>query len=452
MANYYRSGFMSHRRASAPPSQLIQAHLSPAIGLCTWEDLDRELQAQVSQALQPNTTIESIVYPSTPAALSQVMELAHHHDWRILHWGAGTKLGWGGLAETIHLGLSTARLNRLIDHAVGDLTVTVEAGMRVAELQATLAKEDQFLPIDPLHADRATIGGIIATADTGGLRQRYGGIRDLLIGVSFVRADGQLARAGGRVVKNVAGYDLMKLLTGSYGTLGVICEATLRVYPLPAVSQAVVLSGSPKAIARLTHRLLSSALTPTAVELIAPQTAAKLGLTLSLGIVVRFQGIGVSVAQQAHHLEQWGHALGVQSSVVKNGDEAALWQQLTAQMQGQATEPAVTCKIGVLPINAVATLTHLSQLSCLQTAVLHAGSGLGLVRLDRSIEPATLQQIRQQCEAQGGFLTLLDAPTTLKQHIEVWGYTGEALAVMQRLKAQFDPTNRLNPNRFVGGI
>ena len=158
--------------------------------------------------------------------------------------------------------VSTQKLDRLIAHAVGDLTVTVEAGMKFAKLQEILATAGQFLPLDPAYPDRASIGGIIATADTGSLRHRYGGVRDLLLGITFVRADGKIAKAGGRVVKNVAGYDMMKLFTGAYGTLGILTEVTFRVYPLPTTEGTVILTGAADKLANLAKILLSKYFDP----------------------------------------------------------------------------------------------------------------------------------------------------------------------------------------------
>ncbi|HEY9883407.1 MAG TPA: FAD-binding oxidoreductase, partial [Thermosynechococcaceae cyanobacterium] len=217
-------------------------NLTETVEVQAWETLPAAQQASIAQAVAPDVTVSGVAYPSTPAALAAMVQADDRQP--LLPCGAGSKLAWGGLVGGLKdkektlplLVVSTERLNQLIDHAIGDLTVTVEAGMRFADVQATLATAGQYLPIDPAYPDHATIGGIIATADTGSLRQRYNGVRDLLLGVSIVRADGQVAKAGGRVVKNVAGYDLMKLFTGSYGTLGIITQATLRVYPLPEAS------------------------------------------------------------------------------------------------------------------------------------------------------------------------------------------------------------------------
>lgn len=205
-----------------------------------WENLAPPQQESILQAIASQIPPSCIVYPETTEQLPQVIREANSNKWRVLPCGSGSKLSWGGLVKGVDVVVSTQRLNQLIDHAVGDLTVTAEAGMKFSELQGILAKANQFLAIDPVTPS-ATLGGIVATADTGSLRQRYGSVRDQLLGITFVRADGQVAKAGGRVVKNVAGYDLMKLFTGSYGTLGVISQVTFRVYPIPEISATVVL-------------------------------------------------------------------------------------------------------------------------------------------------------------------------------------------------------------------
>ncbi|MEO0406469.1 MAG: FAD-binding oxidoreductase, partial [Cyanobacteria bacterium P01_A01_bin.135] len=206
-----------------------------------------DLQADLAAAVLPNDKrppVLAVAYPETQAELSEVMALAHSQGWSVLPFGSGSKLAWGGLGQPVQLGVSTARLSQVVEHAAGDLTLTAEAGARVASLLPLLHQERQSFGFNPAYPERATLGGAIATADTGWMRQRYGGIRDMLIGISLVRADGQRAKAGGRVVKNVAGYDLMKLMTGSWGSLAVISEVTLRTYPQPAASKTLVMTGA----------------------------------------------------------------------------------------------------------------------------------------------------------------------------------------------------------------
>lgn len=423
-------------------------------GLCPWEAIPTDLQSQIAQAISVKSHPQGIVYPSTAAELAEVLACVHANGWRILACGRGSKLHWGGLAEGVQLVVSTARLNRLIEHAIGDLTVTVEAGMPLARLQAQLAEQGQFLAIDPHYGERATLGGIVATADTGAWRQRYGGLRDMVIGLSVVRSDGQLAKAGGRVVKNVAGYDLMKLFTGSYGTLGLISQVTLRIYPLPETSRTVLFTGEAAAIAKATATLLNSALTPTAIDLLSAQTLDALGTKAPLGLLSRFQSIEASVEKQAEQLQQVGDVLGLNCQILREDPETALWQQLRELMEAAPPEGRITCKIGVLPSKAVETIAELDTLTgALRAGRLHAGCGLGMLRFAaEALDPQTLLTIRQRCEAQGGFLTILEAPAALKSTLDIWGAVGNSLDVMKRLKQQFDPAHILSPGRFVGGL
>lgn len=420
-----------------------------------WEDTDQTKKQQISQAIAPNTTINCIVYPQTQAELSAIVTCCAKNNWAILPCGSGSKLHWGGLVkvdQTTHkqgiIVVSSDRLNSLIEHAVGDLTVTVEAGMKYSELQETLAKTGQFLAIDPAYPETATIGGIIATADTGSLRQRYRGMRDMLLGISFVRSDGKIAKAGGRVVKNVAGYDLMKLFTGSYGTLGIISQVTMRVYPQPKASGTVVLVGEADKIAKATQTLLSSALTPIAVDLLSTKLVEKLDLGKGMGLMVRFQSILESVEQQSNRLLEVGDNLGLNSKCYHDY-EGELWQTLKQQIWHSQQNSQIICKIGVMPTETVDTLNQIALETGL--GLIHAGSGLGILNFD-SVTPEKILELRRWCESKSGFLTILTAPLEIKEKLDVWGYNGNGVEIMRRIKQQFDSQNIFNPHSFVGGI
>jgi len=415
--------------------------------VCRWQDTELFWHDRIEKAVAPSTSIDCTVYPNTQSELAAVIACASRNQWGILPFGNGSKLDWGGLVGGVKIGVSTSRLNRLVEHAVGDLTVTAEAGMKFADLQQILAGAGQFLPIDPAYPQQATLGGIVAAADAGSLRHRYRGVRDLLLGISFARSDGKIATAGGRVVKNVAGYDLMKLFAGSYGTLGVICQVTFRVYPLPASSATVVLTGETNALSQAARILLSSALTPTAVDLFSPDLAAKIGFGKSAGLAVRFQSIAESVKEQSTRLLEVGEKLGLQASNCRDNDEINLWQRLPETIWNPGNNSAITCKIGVRLSEAVTAISELP----VQDALIHAGSGLGLLRFETAA-PEVLLQVRKGCEAKGGFMSILQAPIDLKQQLDVWGYNGSAIELMRRIKQQFDPQNILSPNRFVGGI
>lgn len=429
--------------------QELQTIVGDAI--VSWENLKPYRQEQVASACIAEKLPSCIVYPHTTAELKSILQKAYKNNWRVLPCGSGSKLGWGGLANQVDLVVSTERLNRIIEHAVGDLTVTVEAGVKFADLQAILHKVGQFLPLEPAYPQEATLGGIVATADSGALRHRYGGIRDMLLGVSFIRSDGESAKAGGRVVKNVAGYDLMKLFTGSYGTLGLISELTFRVYPIPQASATVLLTGEQEAIADATKTLLASALTPTAVDLLSSKLVNQLGFAQNMALMVRFQSVTESVKEQSSRLLLIGEKLGLQGTIYL--EDIQLWQSLSEQIWNAPQKPVITCKIGVLPIAAVSILTQLEHITSAQgIGLIHGGSGLGLLQLDATVTAQTIMEMRQYCESKNGFLTILEAPATIKKQLDVWGYNGNALEIMRQIKQQFDPKNLLSPNRFVGGI
>ncbi|NJO46127.1 MAG: FAD-binding oxidoreductase [Oscillatoriales cyanobacterium RM2_1_1] len=456
---------------SADPSQSLSSSLDlkPLEALAgtgqtlSWNQLPSPQVERFTQALDPETGLGGIVTPETQEQLAAVVAWTAQQQVGILPYGNGSKLHWGGLVRNAGLGVGTARLNRLVEHAVGDLTVTVEAGMKFADLQGILAAADQFLPLDPAYPDRATIGGIIATADTGSLRHRYRGVRDILLGISFVRADGQLTKAGGRVVKNVAGYDLMKLLTGSYGTLGMITQATLRVYPMAEASGTVILTGNAEAIAQATQTLLASALTPVTVDLLSASWVKPWVKSWEIGIgpglIVGFQGLSESVQQQSSRLLEVGEKLGLRGILA---DEPQLWRQFPQTIWNASSYPKVAaespataspevssgvspirCKIGILPTAAVATLMQSPA-----QGWIHAGVGLGILQFEPDTSIAVLEEQRRWCQAQGGFFSILEAPIELKQRLDPWGYTGNAWELMGQIKQKFDPQTRLSPQRF----
>jgi glycolate oxidase FAD binding subunit len=244
-------------------------------------------------------------------------------------------------------------------------------------------------------------------------------------------------------VKNVAGYDLMKLFTGSYGTLGVISQVTFRVYPIQEVSGTVVLTGTAEAISQAASTLRGSALTPTQADLLSQQLVSSLGLGKGLGLIARFQSISESVKEQSNRLLEVGQNLGLNGAVYTDGDDTNLWQRLQNQIQFSATNSVITCKIGILPSAAIAILNQV------KFGLIHISSGLGWLQLE---EENQVLDLRDRTQVNQGFLTILTAPVTIKQNIDVWGYRGNALPLMRDIKKQFDSENILSPGRFVGGI
>jgi glycolate oxidase FAD binding subunit len=317
--------------------------------------------------------------------------------------------------------LSTARLNRVIEHAWADLTVTVEAGCTVAELQRTLALHGQRLAIDPLWPEQATIGGILAANDSGALRLRYGGLRDLIIGITLVLADGTIAKSGGKVVKNVAGYDLPKLATGALGTLGLITRAVFRLHPLPQNVRTLSIAARDADDAQKTmDAIQNSQLAHSALQVRFTSGARP-------QVDVLLEGTEAGIAAQEAVVRNLA-----QPAVVSEGS-ADVWnarQQLWEQ-------PGTIAKFGVLP----AEIGNIA--GQLPDAVVQA-TGIGWARLETG---ATLE-LRASIERRGGSLVIVrDA-----QGLDAWGSAGDALPLMRALKQQFDPRGVLNPGRFVGGI
>jgi glycolate oxidase FAD binding subunit len=392
------------------------------------------------QLLSVAANIASI--PIVAPTIDELPTVVREAD-RLLIAGNGSKIGWGSLVQQPTLVVRTTKLDRLIDHAVGDLTITVEAGMSFAKLQSQLATAHQFLPLDPLFPEQATIGGIISTADTGSLRQRYGGVRDLLLGISWVRSDGEVAKAGGRVVKNVAGYDTMKLFTGAYGTLGILQQVSLRVYPLPVAAGSVWVNGNSNSLTALIAKLGAMTLTPTSLDLISSNLAKQLGLGDSMGLLARFQTIPASIAVQSETLIATAQELNLQVDKYEGEAENRLWQQLRPTVMACP----VVVKIGLPSTSAVEFLNN-GDITSDRLGIIHVGSGIGLLGLPVTTRSTELLAIRQQCEAVGGYLSVLTAAHHIKQQMEVWGYQGAAVAVMRQLRQQFDPRAVFNPGKF----
>lgn len=430
------------------------AAILPLDQIASYDSWTPAWQTALSHAYIGDASALLLVSPETVKDLSAVMTFAYQSQWKSLIAGQSTKLGWGIPAKKIDFLVSTHKLNELVDHAVGDMTVTAQAGMTFAALQTLLAKHKQWIPLDPVYPAQATLGGILATRDAGSLRHRYGGVRDLCLGITFVRSDGQIAKAGGRVVKNVAGYDLMKLFAGSFGTLGIVTELTLRAYPLPERSGTVLVRGGVEAIATLTQDLKQSTLTPTAFDIWTGLDADSTELTLAL----RFQSLKESVLAQTERVYTIAQERSLKAEVISDGDDAHWWAVAAAALRESTQSDAVLCQIGITPALAVISLAELqqeaAQMGVKLQARIHAGSGVGQLQLTGTEIDCRklLGALRSYLTASEGYLSLLEAPFALKKAVDVWGYSGNALTAMRKLKERFDPQGGLNSGRFVGGL
>jgi glycolate dehydrogenase FAD-binding subunit len=358
--------------------------------------------------------------------------------------GGGTKLDWGQPARRASMVLSTARLDRVLEHAWGDMTATVEAGCTVARLQRVLAEHGQRVACDPLWPERATIGGILATNDNGPLRARFGALRDLIIGVTLVLADGTVAKSGGKVVKNVAGYDLPKLATGSFGTLAVITQAVFRLHPLPHETRTLTFASTG------VEPLCELALVIQASQLAFVSLQVRAGGSAEPALDVGFEGTRAGLDSQQDEL------LRLAINVTRVDSPASVWRAREALWQG--TEPAVTGTFSVLPTQLsafCAQLREVSESTALDWHVVAQGVGVGEFRLEGAASDvliAALLRLRRAAERRGGTLVVRVGPEDLKARLDVWGSPGDALPLLQRVKQQLDPKGTLSPGRFVGGL
>jgi len=384
---------------------------------------------------------QMVAEPGTAEDLARALRWAHAAGVKVSPRGGGTKMGWGNPPAACDLVLSTARLNRVLEHAWADMTVIVEAGCRVADLQKTLAEHGQRLALDPLWPERATIGGILSTNDSGTLRARYGSLRDLIIGITVALPDGTLAKSGGKVVKNVAGYDLAKLFTGALGTLGVIVQAIFRLHPLPRESRSLSFSGTPESLNQLLLAIQASKLTGTGLQLRVAQGSAHLD--------VRFDGTAAGIQAQVKQVQQ------IAGSMAASDAPANAWTSHQAIWDGAT--PALLTKFSVLPAQFAAVCALVERSAGAQTLawkIVVQGVGTGYARLEGNEQGlrTALLTLRDELAKMGGTLVVLGCPVAVKRGLDAWGPPSDAQPLMVRVKQRFDPDGTLNPGRFVGGI
>lgn len=396
--------------------------------------------AHAVSGVQPQMILE----PTTEQQLSAALRLVNESKLAVIPRGGGTKLGWGNPPSRADLILSTARLNKILEHAWADLTVTVEAGSTIQGLQQTLAKHTQRLAIDPLWPERATIGGILSTNDSGALRLRFGALRDLIIGVTIALPDGTLASSGGKVVKNVAGYDLPKLVTGAFGTLGVITRAVFRLHPLPhrTLSFTIATTNADEA-QKLVLSIQDSMLAHVALQ-------SQFSSEAPPSTDILFEGTEAGLGAQAAQLRTLCDSKQIAESSL------ALWNTRQDLWSLSNPEETAIAKISTLPTDlarAIELLRRAADSAHLRWKALVYATGLGWLRLEGQSENlhCALTNMRAAIEKMGGSLVLPHRPATLPA-FDVWGTPGDSLPLMKSVKRQLDPNNTLNPGRFLGGI
>jgi glycolate oxidase FAD binding subunit len=384
----------------------------------------------------------SRVRPASAEELATALASADRERQTVAPVGGGTQLDLGMPPSRLDLVIETTGLNRLVEYEPADLTVTVEAGMRFGDLQRLLGEQGQFLALDPPVQEQATIGGVIATNMSGPLRFSYGTPRDLVIGTRVANPDGTLTRAGGRVVKNVAGYDLNKLYIGSLGTLAIIVELSFKLAPLPPATANVVGDFASAGHARaVISTVVRSPLSPLAIELVG-----------SRRVMFRVGGYPEAVQRQVGELSA---LIEAQAGSVVDAESSAWGELARSRAQARAEREAVVK--AAAPLSSSVALVELLErrLAGLEPMVwAHAGNGVAYAACNAPAHPEVLIEARREVQALGvnASLVIERCPTALKRGVDVWGDPGAAVGVMRALKAKLDPNGTLNPGRYVGGI
>jgi glycolate oxidase FAD binding subunit len=415
-----------------------------------------------------------VVIPKSAENVSSLLALANKTGLSVIPRGSGTKMELGGTPKKVDMVLSLLNLNRITEYEPADLVVTAEAGLKLAELQKTLAKRDQQLPLDPPYTDAATLGGTVSANSSGPMRYRFGSCRDLLLGVKVVTASGEVVRCGGKVIKNVAGYDLKKLYVGALGTLGVITELTFRLYPLPASEQTFVASFKKiKNAAELVGRILGSELLPYAIEALNPSAfrtvAESAGVPLqedSYVVVVGFGDVNEAVRKQLSTIGELSRFCGaVNGTVLDEPCTEAIWNAIRnlPRLMNQLGPGSVACKVSVPVSKCLDACEALERLSTETgiTCAVSSDAGNGIVHFYPSAHQETksivysagmITKARDVVSEMGGTLIVERMPPELKEQVGVWGSTRSDFLLMQAIKSQLDPRGILSPGRFVGGI
>jgi glycolate oxidase FAD binding subunit len=406
--------------------------------------------------------------PTSLPELAEVMHKAWESGTSVIPIGGGTKIGLGNPPRSAGVALRTAALRGIVEHEPDNLTISVLAGTPLQDVQDCVRSHSQFLPLDPPNPNQATLGGIVACNTSGPIRFRYGTVRDLLLGVKVVLSDGTPTRAGGKLVKNVSGYDMCKLYTGSLGTLGLLGELTFKLEPRPeCLGTALFGFDTADRAFSAARRVLNSRTVPDALEIwnsrgyevIADNPAGNRWI-----LAVRFGGIEAAVKWQLDRAKE--SLAGTETELVREvpvSESEALWNRAASARESTLGEDPLLLKCSVLLGHAHTTARKLEHLAAQWGAqgslFCHAGNGVLYAALQWPGEipaltrfHAGLLDLRAHCHSCSGHMVVEKMGHALKTGFDVWGYQAPAVELMRRIKQEFDPKGLLNPGRFVGGI
>ncbi|HUI41562.1 MAG TPA: FAD-binding oxidoreductase [Terriglobia bacterium] len=419
-------------------------------------------------------TPHCVIHPGSAEEVAEVLKSAATHELALIPCGNRTKLGLGAAPSRYDVALCLEQMKRVVYYEPDDLVMSVEPGLEFCELQRLLGEHRLWVPLDPVAGDRATIGGILAANSAGPLRLRYGGPRDMVLGMRIVTGDGKIVKTGGRVVKNVAGYDLGKLLIGSHGTLGVIVEAAFKLYPQVRQRATWAIEiGTPAAAREFRRKLLGSPLRPLRAVLLSAAARSLLGGTaggdgapLAPTVWIEAGGSERVMARYEAELGRLAAALNAPIRPIPSEVAAEAWARIADFANGLTRESQVPVVLkAALPIAGVEEFVERAEKEaraegCEVAGLAQLGVGvveLGVIPAGASLEPqvpssSLIERLRNIAAALGGSLIVGRCPTDLKSKLDVWGPPGDEFEVMRKLKAAWDPKGTLAPGRFLGGL
>lgn len=453
---------------SATVTSSLPEEISAALG--TGNQKSGELARYASDEITP----AAIVEPEDASAAAAILKLASERDWAVMPVGGFSRGAVGNIPERCDIALRTSKMNSVLQYDPGDLTISVEGGVKLVELERTLSEHNQSLPIHPTSPEQ-TVGGLLATGLQGPM-QHWAAVRDFCIGVSFVTGDGKPAKAGGRVVKNVAGYDLMKLLIGSYGTLALITSANLRVYPRPKQTRTFVMDFAKREeVLAMRDRIVCSSLAPLCFEIASPRSLeylesvpmevrdpdryapeSPIAAETHWRLVLRAAGSDAVLARYAREL---GSAV---TRMVEAEEETALWSRFAGFGEGVLGRyrNSMLLQVSTTISDTAATISAIES-AALDNNLLPAFVGraglvvLSVAMVPLSVDPPSAMQYAYAASAlraelpAGSTAIVLRCPTEAKRHFDVWGSPSSDLVCMRAVKRAMDPKNILNRGRFV---
>jgi glycolate oxidase FAD binding subunit len=394
------------------------------------------------------------IAPADVEQIAAALRLCAEHAAAVVPWGGGTAMHWGNVPRHADVALSLERLTELVEHDDANLTATVQAGVPLASLQESLGRRKQFLAVDAPRPQRATVGGIVAANTNGPRRMFYGSVRDLVIGMKVVLADGTPIKAGGKVVKNVAGYDMCKLFVGSLGTLGVITEATFKMAPEPETAKTVLARGSLAQAAQLAREVFASPLIPAAVAIVHGEVAVSAGFPgESVSVAVWAEGFDEAVSRHVRDVTNMAERGGMAADVLDGAAHLRLWEVLRDFGADGMAPAAVRVTVPPAAVMDVIAAVQQPQDGAPARFVAHAGAGtVWLTVTDAASAPAWIARLTPMAAERHGHVVLGSAPPEVKRKLDVWGPPPPTLSLMKDLKSQFDPHGLLNPGRFVARL